>query len=63
MPLSFLEDGKRYLATIYRDGEEADWKSNPYDYVIERRSLTGKDTLKLGLAAGGGAAIRLQPGN
>jgi alpha-glucosidase len=63
VPLSFLEDGKRYLATIYRDGEEADWKSNPYDYVIERRSLTSKDTLQLKLAAGGGAAIRLQHGN
>jgi alpha-glucosidase len=61
VPLSFLDEDKRYLATIYRDGDEADWKSNPYDYVIERRSLTGKDSLELRLAAGGGAAIRLQP--
>ena len=61
VPLSFLDEDKRYVATIYRDGDEADWKSNPYDYVIERRSLTGKQSLGLRLAPGGGAAIRLQP--
>ena len=63
LPLSFLEADTRYLATIYRDGDEADWKSNPYDFAIEQRLLTGKDTLELRLAAGGGAAIRLQPDN
>jgi alpha-glucosidase len=61
VPLSFLEPDKSYVATVYRDGDEADWESNPYDYVIERRSLTAGDTLELTLAAGGGAAIRLQP--
>lgn len=59
--LSFLEPGTRYLATIYRDGDEADWRSNPYDFVIDQRSLTAADSLELRLAAGGGAAIRLQP--
>jgi alpha-glucosidase len=63
VPLSFLEPDRRYRATIYRDGDTADWRSNPYDYVIEKRSLTGKDTLELRLAAGGGVAIRLQPDN
>jgi alpha-glucosidase len=63
VPLSFLAPGGRYRATIYRDGDEADWKTNPYDYVIEERTLTGEDSLELRIAAGGGAAVRLQPDN
>lgn len=61
VPFSFLQPDTRYRATIYRDGDAADWKSNPYDYEIERRSLTSEDSLELRLAAGGGVAIRLQP--
>jgi len=61
VPFSFLHPDTRYRATIYRDGDAADWKSNPYDYEIERRSLTSEDSLELRLAAGGGVAIRLQP--
>ena len=61
MPLSFLDAGRAYTATIYRDGDEADWATNPYDYVIETRELTNEETLELRLAAGGGAAIRFSP--
>ena len=61
VPLSFLSTGRRYTATIYRDGEDADWASNPYDYVIERKPVTAGDRLVLPLAAGGGAAIRIEP--
>ena len=60
VPLSFLSAGKRYQATIYRDGDDAHWESNPYDYVIERRPVAAGDRLVLNLAAGGGAAIRIQ---
>jgi alpha-glucosidase len=63
VPLSFLSAGKRYTATIYRDGDDADWQSNPYDYVIERKPVSADDRLALSLAAGGGAAIRLEPAN
>jgi alpha-glucosidase len=61
VPLSFLSAGKRYRATIYRDGDNAHWESNPYDYVIERKPVTANDRLDLPLAAGGGAAIRIEP--
>jgi len=57
----FLARDTRYRATIYRDGDAADWKSNPYDFVIERRLLAREDSLALRLAAGGGVTIRLQP--
>jgi alpha-glucosidase len=61
LPLDFLDDNKDYIATIYRDGDDADWQSNPYDYIIEERQLGHKQQLELTLAAGGGAAIRFQP--
>lgn len=63
VPLSFLSESKRYVAMIYRDGDDAHWKSNPYDFVIEQRSLNTSDTLELRLAAGGGVAIRIRPTN
>ena len=61
VPLSFLDEGRDYIATIYRDGEGADWESNPYDYVIDERKLNRDITLELKLAAGGGTAIRFKP--
>lgn len=59
IPLSFLDQDVRYTATIWRDGESADWQSNPYDYIVETRQLTSSDTMAIHLAAGGGCAIRL----
>lgn len=56
--LSFLEPGKKYTAEIYRDGDKADWKSNPYDIVIEKNIVNSESKLSLHLAAGGGQAIR-----
>jgi alpha-glucosidase len=61
VPLGFLDEDTTYIADIYRDGEHAHWKTAPYDYVVERRSVTAADVLELSLAAGGGFAIRLHP--
>ncbi len=58
VPLSFLQPGRRYRAEIYRDGDTADYKTNPRDLVIEKRTVTSKGSLQLRLAPGGGAAIR-----
>ncbi|MFT4254582.1 MAG: glycoside hydrolase family 97 C-terminal domain-containing protein, partial [Caulobacter sp.] len=57
-PLSFLDPGRKYRAEIYRDGENADWKTAPQDIVIETREVTAADVLTLKLAPGGGQAIR-----
>lgn len=56
-PLSFLKPGLTYTATIYADATDADWLSNPYAYVIEKREVTSDTTLDLALAPGGGVAI------
>jgi alpha-glucosidase len=59
LPLRFLEPGARYVAEIYRDGDHADWKTRPYDLVVDKREVSSTDTLDLSLAPSGGAAIRL----
>ena len=58
VPLTFLDEGRRYTAQIYRDGDKAHWKTAPQDIVIEERSVARGDTLTLKLAPGGGQAIR-----
>jgi alpha-glucosidase len=60
MPLAFLDADRRYEAQIYRDGEGADWKTNPFAIAIEKRAVRRADTLRIWLAPGGGAAIRLR---
>lgn len=61
VPLSFLDPGRRYVAQIYRDGENAHWKNLPFDFIRETREVTSADSLPLRLAAGGGQAIRFVP--
>lgn len=58
VPLDFLDAGRRYRAEIYRDGDDAHWRTRPESIVIERREVGAGDTLELKLAAGGGQAIR-----
>lgn len=61
VPLGFLEPGVRYRAEIYRDGEGADFRSNPFAFARETREVTSADALTLVLAPGGGQAIRFTP--
>jgi alpha-glucosidase len=60
LKLDFLDPRVRYVAEIYRDGPDADWRTNPYDLVVERRPVTAADALELRLARSGGAAIRIR---
>ncbi len=61
VPLGFLDKGKKYVATIYKDADDADWKSNPEAYKIEKLIVDNSTVLKLQLAKGGGAAISIMP--
>lgn len=56
LDFAFLDQGT-YTATIYRDGESADWATNPYDAVVEQISVTSASSLDLTMAKGGGFAI------
>lgn len=55
--LDFLSKGKTYEATIYADGEGAEWKTNPYPVEIKTKKVTSEDKLDIKLAAGGGQAV------
>ena len=57
--LDFLDENARYEATIYQDAADADWKTKPEAYKIEKKVVTKKDALNLSLAKGGGCAISL----
>jgi alpha-glucosidase len=57
--LDFLPEGKRYTATIYRDGPTAEMGPKGKDMVVETRSVRRGDVLNLRMAPGGGFAIRL----
>lgn len=57
--LDFLEEGKKYEATIYADAANADYKTNPQAYKISKQKVTNKTKLQLRTAAGGGYAISI----
>ncbi len=58
--LDFLDKDKQFEAQIYKDGVKAEWKNNPYDLKIEKRTVTANDKLTLKLATSGGTAIRFK---
>jgi alpha-glucosidase len=61
VPLSFLPANGRYVAEIYADGPGANWKSNPLPVAIRRQTVSSGTRLRIGLAPGGGQAIRIRP--
>ncbi|WP_413400922.1 glycoside hydrolase family 97 protein [Pseudoalteromonas sp. KJ71-7] len=58
--LDFLGKNKQFEAQIYKDGDKAEWKNNPYDLSIEKHTVTANDKLTLKLATSGGTAIRFK---
>ena len=57
VPLSFLENGKTYEATIYADASDAHYRNNPQSYTITGRTVTSSDSLEIFMAPGGGFAV------
>ena len=57
--LNFLDPGKKYIATVYADAKNADYKTNPQAYIIKKGVVTSKSVLKLVSVAGGGYAISI----
>jgi alpha-glucosidase len=57
--LDFLDAGRRYHATIYRDGRDAGHDRDGHALDIEVRPVSRHDHLQLALAPGGGQAIRI----
>ena len=57
--LDFLEPGKQYVATLYADGKDADYKENPTSYQIKKGIVTSKTKMYVKLARSGGFALSL----
>ncbi|MCO5277506.1 MAG: glycoside hydrolase family 97 protein [Saprospiraceae bacterium] len=60
LSLSFLDEDKPYLATVYMDGPDADYKLNPQSYKIVSGRVDSKTVLKLHSAVAGGYAISIK---
>ena len=62
MPISFdfLEKGKTYIATLYKDGKNADCIDNPHTYTVTSGRVDCRSTLKIWMAHGGGFAISIR---
>jgi hypothetical protein len=59
--LSFLDPSKKYVATIYADAANADWKLNPGAYTINQFIVDNTSHITLKMAPGGGEAISVMP--
>lgn len=59
LTFDFLDKGKKYIATIYADGKDANYKTNPTSYTITKGIVTSKTKLTLHAVEGGGYAISL----
>lgn len=55
--MNFLDKDKKYVATVYADADDADYRTNPQAYTIKKGIVTAKTVLKLKAAPGGGFAI------
>ncbi len=60
VPMNFLEPGKKYVAKIYADAENADYETNPQAYKIYEKVVTSKTVLPIFMARGGGFAIEFR---
>ena len=57
--LDFLMPGKQYVATLYADGKDADYKENPTSYQIKKGIVTSKTKMSVNEARSGGFALSL----
>jgi len=59
----FLDNDKVYIATVYADAKDADYKANPQAYIIKKFKITSKSKLSQQSVAGGGYAISIFESN
>jgi hypothetical protein len=55
----FLDKGVNYEATIYADGKDAHYKTNPQAYTIKKVNVNSNTKLNMFSAPGGGYAISI----
>ena len=55
----FLDKDKTYIATVYSDADDANYKTNPQAYAINKYKVTSKSKLSQKSVEGGGYAISI----
>lgn len=60
LKLDFLEAGKTYQATLFKDTPESHGSQNPEVYEIVKQTVKKGDTLTFDMAVGGGFAAKLE---
>ena len=58
--LDFLKPGVKYEATLYRDGDDADYETAPYSYKIEKSTVSYADSITVKIARSGGFALSVR---
>jgi Glycoside hydrolase 97. len=61
VPLDVLDAGQSYVAHVFEDASDADYKDNPHAYRIRRGLVTTSDMIEADLARSGGQAVILAP--
>ncbi len=61
VPLSFLDPKKKYTATIYADGLDAD--KNPEHVILSELDVSSSTVISVAMAGGGGHAVAIKPAN
>ena len=56
--IDFLEPSVNYIATVYRDSEDAHYRDHQLGYVIEEKIVRNGDRMEMYMAPGGGFAIK-----
>ena len=59
LKLDFLDTDKKYVATLYADGRDADYLDKPDSYQIKKGIVTAKTRLSIWEARSGGFALSL----
>ncbi len=57
--LDFLDPSKVYVATLYADGKDADFETNPTSYQIKKGLVTSKSKMNVKLARSGGFGLSI----
>lgn len=56
----FLDPGKSYVATLYADAPDADYRTNPEAYEIRTGRIDSRSELPVTMACGGGFALSIR---
>lgn len=60
---NFLDNDKKYIATVYSDAKDAHYKKNPKAYQIKKYKVSSSSKISIPCAAGGGYAISVMEVN